>query len=206
MLFRSGRVISRKPNSYNTLGGAAFCMLVYNPFYLFKIGFQLSYIAVFFILYLQPRLSGLIKIRNPLLAMPWNALTITVAAQTGTTFLCFYYFGQSSTVFIFTNLYLSLLTTILIPLTLIWMLVPAWIPGIDLLRVAIESMTNSMMWTIERFASMPWATMSIRFDGYTLFFSYICLILFLIFLRSKHYWILFSTLVALLFIFWRHLF
>ena len=204
-IYLTGRVISRNPNIYNTFGGAAFCMLVYNPFYLFNIGFQLSYIAVFFLLYLQPRLSGLIEIRNPLLAVPWNAVTVTAAAQTGTTFLCFYYFGQSSTVFIFTNLYLSLLTTILIPFTLIWMLVPAWIPGIDLLRVAIESMTSSMMWVVERFASMPWVSLSIRFDAFTLIFSYISLIMFLLFLRSKRYWMLFSALFALFLIFCWHL-
>ena len=200
-IYLTGRVISRNPDIYNTFAGAAFCMLVYNPFYLFNIGFQLSYIAVFFLLYLQPRLSGLIEIRNPILAVPWNTLTVTAAAQTGTTFLCFYYFGQSSTVFLFTNLYLSLLTTILIPLTLIWMLVPAWIPGIELLRVAIESMTRSMMWTVEQFAAMPWVTLSIRFDAFTLIFSYISLIMFLIYLRSKRYWMLFSALVAIFLIF-----
>jgi len=204
-IYLTGRVISRNPDIYNTFGGAAFCMLVYNPFYLFNIGFQLSYIAVFFLLYLQPRLSGLIEIRNPLLATPWNAVTVTAAAQTGTTFLCFYYFGQSSTVFLFTNLYLSLLTTILIPFTLIWMLVPAWIPGTDLLQAAIEYMTSSMMWVVERFASMPWVSLSIKFDAFTLIFSYISLIMFLLFLRSKRYWMLFSALISIFFIFCWHL-
>ena len=204
-IYLTGRVIHRSPDKYNTFAGAAFCMLVYNPFYLFNIGFQLSYIAVFFLLYLHPRLSGLIEIRNPILSAPWNAVTITVAAQTGTTFLCFYYFGQSSTVFIFTNLYLSLLTTILIPLTLIWMLVPAWIPGINLLREAIESMTNSMMWTIERFASMPGVTLSIRFDFFTLVFSYICLASVLLFFHTKRYGMLITALISFLAILCRHL-
>ena len=204
-IFLTGRAISRSPDRYNTFAGAAFCMLVYNPFYLFNIGFQLSYIAVFFLLYLQPRLSSLIEIRNPILAAPWNILTVTVAAQTGTTFLCFYYFGQSSTVFLFTNLYLSLLTTLLIPLTLIWMLVPLSMPGIDLLRIAIESMTSSMMWVVERFATMPGVTMSVRFDFFTLIFSYISLGLFLMYFRSKRYWMLFSAFAALLIIFCWHL-
>ena len=204
-IFLTGRAISQNPDRYNTFAGAAFCMLVYNPFYLFNIGFQLSYLAVFFLLYLQPRLSSLIEIRNPILAAPWNILTVTVAAQTGTTFLCFYYFGQSSTVFLFTNLYLSLLTTLLIPLTLIWMLVPLSMPGIDLLRIAIESMTSSMMWVVERFATMPGVTMSVRFDFFTLIFSYISLGLFLMYFRSKRYWMLFSAFAALLIIFCWHL-
>ena len=204
-IFLTGRVISRNPDRYNTFAGAAFCMLVYNPFYLFNIGFQLSYIAVFFLLYLQPRLSQLIEIRNPIISAPWNTMTVTIAAQVGTTFLCFYYFGQSSTVFLFTNLYLSILTTLLIPMTLIWMLAPTWLPGIDLLRIAIESMTSSMMWTVERFASMPWVTLSIRFDSLTLILSYTCLILTLLYFHSKRYWMLLSALIALLAIFLWHL-
>ena len=204
-IYLTGRVISRSPDRYNTFAGAAFCMLAYNPFYLFSIGFQLSYIAVFFLLYLQPRLSRLIEIRNPILAAPWNVLTVTVAAQTGTTFLCFYYFGQSSTVFLFTNLYLSILTTLLIPLTLIWMLVPVTVPGMELLRVAIESMTSSMMWVVERFAAMPWVSLSVRFDFFTLIFSYISLGLFLMYFRSKRYWMLFSAFTALLIVFCWHL-
>jgi ComEC/Rec2-related protein len=204
-IFLTGRAISHNPDRFNTFAGAAFCMLVYNPFYLFSIGFQLSYIAVFFLLYLQPRLSNLIEIRNPILAAPWNVLTVTVAAQTGTTLLCFYYFGQSSTVFIFTNLYLSIITTLLIPLTLIWMLVPATLPGIDFLRVAIESMTSSMMWVVERFAEMPWVTLQIRFDFFTLIFSYISLTLFLMYFHSKRYWKLFSAFAAILIILCWHL-
>ena len=204
-IYLTGRVISRSPDRYNTFAGAAFCMLVYNPFYLFNIGFQLSYIAVFFLLYLHPRLSSLIKIRNPILSAPWNTVTVTIAAQTGTTFLCFYYFGQSSTVFIFTNLYLSILTTLLIPLTLIWMLVPTTIPGMDFLRVAIESMTSSMMWVVERFAAMPWVSLSIRFDFFTLIFSYISLCLFLMYFRSKRYWMLFCAFTAILIIFCWHI-
>ena len=204
-IYLTGRTISRSPDRYNTFAGAAFCMLVYNPFYLFNIGFQLSYVAVFFLLYLQPRLSSLIEIRNPLLSTPWNALTVTVAAQTGTTFLCFYYFGQSSTVFLFTNLYLSILTTLLIPMALIWMLVPVSVPGMDFLRIAIEQMTSSMMWVVERFATMPWVSLSIRFDFFTLIFSYISLALFLMYFRSKRYWMLFSALTALLIIFCWHL-
>ncbi|HCC52473.1 MAG TPA: competence protein, partial [Porphyromonadaceae bacterium] len=61
-IYLTGKMLKRRPDKYNTLAGAAFCMLVYNPFYLFDIGFQLSYMAVLFILYLQPRLGSLLEI------------------------------------------------------------------------------------------------------------------------------------------------
>ena len=199
-IYLTGSVIGRIPDKYNTLAGAAFCMLVYNPFYLFDVGFQLSFTAVFFILYLQPRLSMLIEIRNPLIANPWNVLTVTIAAQTGTGFLCFFYFGQSSMVFLFTNLALSLLATLLIPLTLVWMIAPASLPGIDIIRMLVETMTRWFMWVVDRFASIPGATLSLRFDFVTLVCSYLLLAFILLYFHSRRYWMLFASLMTLLLI------
>lgn len=101
-LYLTGRALRRVTDGYNTLAAAAFCMLAYDPYYLFDIGFQLSYLAVFFILFLVPRFKEWIVVRNPLLAMPWEWITVSIAAQIGTALLCFYYFGQFSTVFLFT--------------------------------------------------------------------------------------------------------
>lgn len=197
-IYMTGWALGRRSDRYNTLAGAAFCMLVYNPFYLFDVGFQLSYIAVFFILYLQPRFSRLIEIRNPLIATPWNVLTVTMAAQIGTTFLCFYYFGQSSLVFLFTNLFLSLLATVLIPATLLWMLIPASLPGMEWLRIAVETMSRWMMAIVERFAALPGATLSLRFDFGTMLLSYLCLAFVLLYFRTRRYWMLLAALTTLL--------
>ena len=42
-LYLTGRALRRVTDGYNTLAAAAFCMLAYNPYYLFDIGFQLSF-------------------------------------------------------------------------------------------------------------------------------------------------------------------
>lgn len=99
-LYLTGRALRRVTDGYNTLAAAAFCMLAYNPYYLFDVGFQLSYLAVFFILFLVPRFKEWIVVRNPLLAMPWEWITVSIAAQIGTALLCFYYFGQFSDSFL----------------------------------------------------------------------------------------------------------
>lgn len=113
-VFLTGSMLKRNPDKYNTLAATAFCMLVYNPFYLLDIGFQLSFLSVFSLLYLQPKIASRIAVRNPLLASPWNAVAVTLAAQTGTVFLCCFYFGRVSTVFLFTNLPIALLSSVLI--------------------------------------------------------------------------------------------
>jgi competence protein ComEC len=171
-LYLTGRQLNRTTDGYNTLAASAFCMLVYDPFYLYDIGFQLSYIAVAFILYLQPRLSRLIPVRNPVLKTPWEWITLTLAAQTGVTFLCLYYFGQFSTVFLFTNLPLTLIATLLIPAALLWIMIPAGFPGCIMLQSVIEMLTHSMMWIVDSFSRVPGSYLSFRFDFVTMLLSY----------------------------------
>jgi competence protein ComEC len=182
-IYVTGRLLSRRPERYNTLAAAALCMLCYNPFYLFDIGFQLSFTAVFFILYLHPPLNRLIYVRNPLVAKPWGVMTVTVAAQAGTTFLCCYYFGSCSAVFLLTNIYLSLLATMLIPLALLWMFLPAGIPGSEVLQWLIEVLMKGFMAIVERFSLIPWASLPLRFDFATLLCAYGLLGLMLVYSR-----------------------
>lgn len=194
-LYLVGQLLNRNGDSYNTLAASAFCMLVYQPFYLFDIGFQLSYVAVWFILYLQPRLDRLINVHNPLLATPWGWITTTIAAQLGTTFLCLYYFGQFSTVFLFTNLPLMLISSLLIPLGLVYALLPAGWLGHDWLQASVEWLVRVMVWIVERFAASPVAAVRFDFGFLSLLAGYTVLFLFLAYGYKRRPWILLTALV-----------
>ena len=196
-LYLTGRQLNRPSDKYNTLAASAFCMLVYDPYCLFDIGFQLSYTAVGFILYLQPRLSRFIPLRNPLLKTPWEWLTLTLAAQTGVTFLCLYYFGQFSTVFLFTNLPLTLIATLLIPLSLLWIFIPPGLPGGNILQSAIETLSHAMMWIVDAFSRMPGSTISLRFDFTTMLLSYGALCFFFLYNEKRSPGFLFTSLFLL---------
>ena len=205
-IYLTGQVLNRRPERYNTLAAAAFCMLAYHPLSLFDIGFQLSFTAVFFILYLQPRFSRLIELRNPIFKTIWDILTVTTAAQIGTVFLGCFYFEGCSTVFLFTNLLVSLAATALIPLTLFWMIIPAGLPGIGILQWVIEVLIKSMMEVINRFSLIPGATLVSHFDLITLLCAYSILGLLLCYFRSKRLWMLFSSLILFLFLLCRQIF
>ena len=163
-MYLTGGVLDRRAERYNILAASAFCMLVYEPLYLFDIGFQLSYLAVLSILYFQPRLQALIKVHNPFLRTPWGWVTVTLSAQAGTTFLCLYYFGQFSTVFLLTNLPLTFLATLLIPASLVYMFLPEWIPGYGWLQVGVEWLAHDLLWVVDAFSRVPGAVFSFRFD------------------------------------------
>lgn len=197
-LYLTGRVLRRMTDGYNTLAAAAFCMLVFNPLYLFDIGFQLSYLAVLSILYLQPRLQNLIVVRNPVIAIPWGWITVTLAAQAGTTLLCLYYFRQFSLVFLCTNLPLTFLATFLIPAGLIWLLLPLNFPCYEYLQHLVEKLTHALCQIVEAFSRVPNMTIYIPVDLWMVILGY-CFILFvLLYLKTMRFFVFFICCIVLI--------
>jgi competence protein ComEC len=54
-----GYQLRRSVNVYHTLLVSIFLILLFQPSFLFDVGFQLSYIALFFIIWLQPLLASI---------------------------------------------------------------------------------------------------------------------------------------------------
>jgi competence protein ComEC len=94
----------RRGFTYNTLAATAFAILIFRPFSLFDVSFQMSFVAVFAILYFQPGLSLLYTPGNRVSRYIWNLLTVSTAAQLGVFPLVLYYFGTFPTYFFITNL------------------------------------------------------------------------------------------------------
>ncbi|PWA04106.1 competence protein ComEC [Flavobacterium psychrotolerans] len=99
-----GMHLKRKTNVYHTLLASIFFILLFQPSFLFDVGFQLSYVALFFILWLQPLLSGIWTPKNKIQSYFWDILTVSFAAQIGAFPLSIYYFHQFPGLFFITNL------------------------------------------------------------------------------------------------------
>ncbi len=99
-----GTVLNRKSSIYNTLAASAFFLLIINPNLLFEVGFQLSYIAVLGIVYLQPLIYKRIYTRWWLLDKIWAITAVSIAAQIATLPLTLYYFNQFPVYFMLSNL------------------------------------------------------------------------------------------------------
>lgn len=111
--FCISEIIGRKSFSLNALYISAFFILLVSPFSFFDIGFQLSFMSVLSILYLQPRASALLKIKNKYLRNLWQMFTLSIVAQLATFPLCLYYFGTFPTYFFITNLLIVPLVTLI---------------------------------------------------------------------------------------------
>jgi len=105
-----GTLFERKTDVYNSLAAAALVMLLWDPMYIFDVGFQLSFAAVLSIVYFYPKLESLIR-KIPerfeeIKAIDYvlKLFAVSLAAQIGTLPFTAYYFGRVSIVSILANL------------------------------------------------------------------------------------------------------
>lgn len=89
-----GKAMFRDASVWNVLSASAFGLLVYNPYFLFDAGFQLSYAAVAGMVFFFPRFYRISPILPKWLDYAWQVLLVGFAAQLGTLPLSLYYFHQ----------------------------------------------------------------------------------------------------------------
>jgi competence protein ComEC len=107
-------IFTKQASMYNSLAASAFVMLVYNPYYLWDVGFQLSYLAVVGIVIFQKPVYNLIYVKNKWANKVWEMMAITLAAQILTFPVCIYYFHQFPNLFLITNLIAVPLSTVIL--------------------------------------------------------------------------------------------
>jgi len=99
-----GDSLSRKVSIYNTLSASAFILLWYNPYWLWDVGFQLSYCAVLSIVIFYKHVYSLLFFKNKIADAIWKLNAITISAQVLTLPLTIYYFHQFPNYFLLANL------------------------------------------------------------------------------------------------------
>lgn len=108
------RPFGARTNIYNTLASSAFVLLMYNPYLIMSVGFQLSYLAVLGIVYLQRPLYQLWETQNKLLDWIWQITCVSLAAQLATFSLGLLYFHQFPVYFLVSNLFVIPLSTLVL--------------------------------------------------------------------------------------------
>jgi len=109
-----GESFSKKASIYNNLAASAFLLLCYNPFWLWDVGFQLSYTAVLSIVIFMKPIYNLIYIQNKILDFVWQLSAVTLSAQILTTPISIFHFHQFPNYFLLTNLIAVPLSSIIL--------------------------------------------------------------------------------------------
>ncbi|MFA9290645.1 MAG: ComEC/Rec2 family competence protein [Solirubrobacteraceae bacterium] len=103
LLYFGSYFLQRKSNIYHTLYLSAFILLVFSPNFLFDLGFQLSYLAVFFIVWLYDIFKISIT-KNKIINYFLDIISVSFSAQIGTLPLIIYNFHSFSLLFLIGNL------------------------------------------------------------------------------------------------------
>jgi competence protein ComEC len=117
-IFVIGDVWGRRRNTYNNIALAAFVSCAANPGALFELGFQLSYAAVLGIVCFQPKFMQILSCRNRFANTVAEGASVTLAAQLGTLPIILFVFRSFPVYFLFANLIVVPLTSVLMYLGL----------------------------------------------------------------------------------------
>lgn len=181
-VFEVGRILYRRAFSLNTVAAAAVLILLVRPLDLWSVSFQLSFAATFAIIFFAQyaeRFLHLKKWKNRWFGRlcSWLAGTIIIslAAQLGTLPLTMYYFGQTSTFFLLTNLIVLPLATVLVPCGLATMVL-----GGSCLGVIAAQATHCLAWamnhTVAWIEALPASTVQVSIGQEMVIIYYLLLL------------------------------
>lgn len=210
-----GMNLKRKGSVYHSLTLSAFVLLLYDPRLLFQVGFQLSYMAVFSIVLIQPVIAGLWTWRNKVKDFLWSIFTVTLSAQIGVAGISLFYFHQFPGLFILGNMLLLPLLPFIIgaSLLLIFLLLIGFPTG--WLTTTLNTVLEFIIETVARISS--WDSFIIKEVHVSLWetiLTYVALFSFILFLlpyfkrskRERFYlkkpnWMLHLSVVSLILLF-----
>ena len=119
----------RDKMSINVLSFTAIAMLMWNPLWLFDVGFQMSFMAVFAILLFMPLFDDVFSaeylMEHRWVKRLWGVMAVSFSAQLGVAPLIAFYFGRFSTYFLLTNFIVVPAAMIILWLSIVVLVFPS---------------------------------------------------------------------------------
>ncbi len=145
-----GKEMERDTSVYQSIMVSAFLLILMDPMVLFDVGFQLSYLAVIGIVFLQPKIYKLFFSRYYLVDKIWQITSVSIAAQIATVSLGLFYFHQFPNLFLISNLIAIPISFAILMIGLIYLAVN-WIPLVNelcfyFLDFSLTILNKSVQW------------------------------------------------------------
>ncbi len=151
------RPFSKRTNIYNTLAASIFVLLIYNPYLIMSVGFQLSYLAVIGIVYLQRPLYNLWYIENRVGDWTWQITCVSIAAQIATFALGLLYFHQFPIYFLISNLFVIPLSTIVLVMGIFLLAISFISPLASFTAFILEWLIKALNWIVFKTEALPYS-------------------------------------------------
>ncbi len=152
-----GNSLVRKTSIFNSLALSAFLLLCFNPYWLWDVGFQLSYAAVLSIVIFMKPVYNWFYFKNKILDFFWKLNAVAIAAQILTLPVSIYHFHQFPNYFLLTNFIAVPLSSIIL-LGEIFLCAISFIPHLATLTGKLLSWLILVMNSyIERIEKLPFS-------------------------------------------------
>ncbi len=197
-----GKMLSKKYNVFNAVFASAFILLVYNPFYLFQLGFQLSYLAVLGIIFFQRKLKNIYQTSNFLLKYIWEIVCVSLSAQLTTTGIALLYFHKFPTYFLLSNIMVLFIVSALF-ITALLFYIFSYLPVINwLIYKALYFSSWLLVKIIALVNNLPNVSVeNIAWNNTDTFLFYTFILLLVFYIVFKKRYILFSSIMFLFLMF-----
>ncbi|MES2777134.1 MAG: ComEC/Rec2 family competence protein [Bacteroidota bacterium] len=179
-----GETQKRKASIYNNLASSALLILLFDPFALWDVGFQLSYLAVLSIAIFATPISNLWYHKNKWVRKFWQLNAVTLAAQILTYPIVAYHFHQFPNLFLITNLVAVPLSSFIL-YGLLLLLAVSWIP---LLAGAIGFLVKWCIWAMNSFIEQVGKLSFALIDG--IYFTIPQAAVLLLFISATSWWLM----------------
>lgn len=150
-------LLGKNYNGFNSLALSAVLILVWNPHFLYDIGFQLSYLAMIGIFLFNRNLSVLFYTKYKWIQAAWEGTMVGIAAQIMTIPLTLYYFHQFPNYFILTNLGLMVFSFLVLALGIALFLVSFFPLAAKGIAFLLSFSMFLMLWIIDFVDALPGA-------------------------------------------------
>ena len=194
-----GKTYSRYINSLNILAVSAILLLLYDPYLIADVGFQLSYIAIAGLIIFKPVVYNLLKFKNKWADKLWNLCALSVAAQLVIFPLSALYFHQFPVYFLVSNLFVFIPVTVIMYTGFIYLLLPQ-IPVVSKITGYILEQTimlmNKALTAMEHLPFISITKIWLNTAEYLLLYAIIISLFY--YLYYKKSWLLKVSLVCLL--------
>ncbi len=194
-----GNAFNKKSEVFNSIFVTAFFILLFNPYLIKDLGFQLSYLSLIGIIYFQPKIYQWLNFENHYADKLWQFCSVSIAAQLITLPISIYYFHQIPLLFLISNLIIIPISSVLMYLGIL-VLALSFMPQVCSLLVYLLSFAcKSMNYLTIQLDQVPYSYIgNIAISLAMVYLLYCIILLFFKALENKSIKYVYATFVFII--------
>lgn len=157
---QAGSLLNRQSSGMNSLLSSAFILIAVHPGVIFEAGFQLSYLAVGFIIAFYNSLYRLVRLKNRILDYLWQMTAVSLVAQAGTIALSVRLFNIFPMLFLLTNIVVIPISFVVLVVAMLLLVTSPFPPVASLCAIVLDWLAGFTLGFTGMISSNPYGVIS----------------------------------------------